>query len=90
MKMNLRQLINWGDNPVMLTEDDDLRPAEYRPMTELDHFVSKTKSMVDGLEEQITDLDAEITRQIARLNDLKLIREAQALALRHMEGGSGE
>jgi len=78
--------LGWGGSnlPALLDHKDDLVPADYRPMTELDSFVAETHKMIDGLGHQIDTLDSQITAAIARLNDLKTIREAQVLALRHM------
>lgn len=66
----------------------DLEPADLRPMSELEHFQSKTRSMIDGLDDQIERLDREISEAIARLNDLRRIRGAQQLALNYMEDKS--
>lgn len=65
--------------PIILTEDD------LRPMSELEHFTSKTRTMIEGLDQQILTLDFEITEMINRLNDLRKIRTAQQLSLNFME-----
>ncbi len=78
------KLSTWlgSSGPVQLTVD----PDEFRPMSDLDHFVSKTKTMLNGLDSNIEALDREITERIAQLNDLRKIRSAQQLALNFMEG----
>ena len=81
------QGIGRGFEPDLLDHNDLANAAEFRPMTELDHFVSKTKLMLDGLDSNIEELDAQITAAIARLNDLKRIRAAQNLALNFMQDG---
>lgn len=68
----------------LLTPDD----LDIRPMTELEHFQSRTRDIVDGLDTQIAALDQQINDAIARLNDLRKIRTAQELALRFMEDKS--
>jgi t-SNARE complex subunit (syntaxin) len=61
--------------------------TSYQPMTDLEHFVAKTKKIVDGLDDNIQHIEGEIDRLVHHLSDLKTIREAQRLALEHMEGG---
>lgn len=63
----------------------ELLEEDIRPMSELEHFQSKTRVMIDGLDHQIETLDREISDAIARLNDLRRIRGAQQLALNYME-----
>lgn len=63
----------------------ELLEEDIRPMSELEHFQSKTRVMIDGLDQQIETLDREISEAIARLNDLRRIRGAQQLALNYME-----
>lgn len=77
--MDMLTLFRKQVTEIQLTEDD------LRPMTELDHFTAKTRVMLDGLDDQIHSLDAEITEQIQHLNDLRKIRSAQQLALNFME-----
>jgi hypothetical protein len=69
--------------------DFDLAPTELsdiQPMTELDQFASATAKIINGLDDQIESLDNEINMKIARLGDLRRIRESQSLALRYMNG----
>lgn len=64
----------------------EIQEDDFRPMSELEHFTSKTRTMLAGLDVRIETLDREINEMIARLGDLRRIRSAQELALRHMEG----
>lgn len=59
---------------------------EFRPMSELEQFAAATRNIVSGLDTKIEALDAEINMKIGQLSDLRRIRAAQDLALRHMEG----
>lgn len=70
---------------VLLTEDD-IPSHSFSPATELEVFAARTRDIVGGLDEQISNLDRQINEAIARLGDLKRIREGQSLALRYMEG----
>lgn len=81
--MKFLSLIRNSNEVVLYPEDlnDDVRP-----MTELEQFASATRNIVAGLDEKITALDDEINRKIHQLSDLRRIRSAQDLALRHMEG----
>lgn len=81
--MNLLRLIRHNPNEVVLTDDDF---SSFAPMSELETFAARTREIVGGLDAQIADLDAEINAKIARLGNLRRIRSAQDLALRHMEG----
>lgn len=79
-------------NPLKIFQREDeisLSPEEmsFAPMTDLEHFVAKTKKIVDGLDDNIQNIESEIERLVGHLSDLKTIREAQRLALEHMEGG---
>lgn len=71
-------------NPISISPEEIL---DFQPMTELEHFVSRTRTIVDGLDNNIAQVESEINMLVARLADLQTIREAQRLALEHMEGG---
>lgn len=83
--MKLLSLFNREEVDVGI-EPTDLVEPDFRPATELEVFASRTRQIVDGLDVQIADLDRQITEAIARLGDLKRIRDGQNLALRYMEG----
>lgn len=78
------------DRSMLRPQEIEIPSDEFRPMTELDYFISKTRSIVDGLDQKIEDLDAEISAKIAQLNDLRHIRKAQAVALSVMESDNRE
>lgn len=80
--MNFLRLIR--PNEIIIPPED--LNEDIRPMSELEQFASATRSIVGGLDEKITALDAEINRKIAQLGDLRRIRAGQELALRYMEG----
>lgn len=82
--MNLLSFFRPDEGAVLLPEDLNL--PEYKPATELEVFASRVRQIVTGLDTQIADSEVQLEQLIARIADLKRIRDGQNLALRYMEG----